>query len=274
MGKLAAASHTASMAGWDAGYDAMFQRHGIVVAAELEEALTIAAALAANPPARGGRVGVVTISGGAGAWAADALEAAGLSLPELSAGTQAAIRGFIPSYGSARNPVDLTAGGAAGGGTLRTVELMLDDPGVDQIAVVTTLADPARVSLDGPTLTAMLEQQRKPVLFYSYTLPSPLGRKVLADAGAVICPSMALLAIAARVLRDHAAQPATPPAPVPLPEKVSAALSGPTGTLPEHAAKAVLVQFGAAMMPSRLVRTALPELLHCGLLEGVIDVGA
>ncbi len=255
VGKLAAASHTASMAGWDAGYDAMFQRHGIVVAAELEEALTIAAALAANPPARGGRVGVVTISGGAGAWAADALEAAGLSLPELSAGTQAAIRGFIPSYGSARNPVDLTAGGAAGGGTLRTVELMLDDPGVDQIAVVTTLADPVRVPLDGPTLTAMLEQQRKPVLFYSYTLPSPLGRKVLADAGAVICPSMALLAIAARVLRDQgAAQPATPPAPVPLPEKVSAALSGPTGTLPEHAAKAVLVQFGAAMMPSRLVR--------------------
>ena len=83
----------------------------------------------ANPTAAGGRVGVVTISGGAGALAADLLDAAGLSLAVLSEATQATISGFIPSYGSARNPVDLTAGGAAGGGTLRTVGLMLDGPG-------------------------------------------------------------------------------------------------------------------------------------------------
>ena len=202
-GKLAAASHTASMAGWNAGYDAMFHRHGIVVATELEEALTIAAALAANPPAKGDRVGVVTISGGAGAWAADVLEAAGLQLPALSDVTQTAISGFIPSYGSTRNPVDLTAGGTVGGGTLRTVGLMLDDPAVDIIAVVTSLANPARVQIEAPVLAAMLAERRKPMLFYSYTLPSALGRQVLADAGAVICPSMALLAQAARVLVDQ-----------------------------------------------------------------------
>jgi len=261
VGKIAAASHTASMAGWDAGYDAMFARHGIVVASELEEALTLAAALAANPPAAGGRVAVVTISGGAGAWSADLLEAAGLSLPELGAATQAAIRAYIPSYGTARNPIDLTAGGAQGGGTLRTVELLLDDPAIDIVAVVTTLANPARVTLDGPALAALLARRRKPVLFYSYTLPSPLGRKVLAEAGAVICPSMALLARAAAALRDQARRtPYRAPPPFPLPDDAQQALAWP-GASTEHAAKAFLAACGVAIAPSRLVsaRSGLDE---------------
>ncbi len=252
-GKIAAASHTASMAGWDAGYDAMFARHGIVVASELDEALCLAAALAANPPAAGGRVAVVTISGGAGAWSADLLESAGLSLPELGAATQAAIREYIPSYGSARNPVDLTAGGAQGGGTLRTVALLLDDPAIDIVAVVTTLANPARVSLDAATLGPLLAQRRKPVLFYSYTLPSPLGRGVLAEAGAVICPSMALLARAAAVLRDRgqATEPTSPP-PLDLPAAVAERLTD-SGTLTEHAAKTLLAACGLRIAPSQLV---------------------
>ncbi len=254
-GRIAAASHTASMAGWNAGYDAMFARHGIVVAAELDEALCLAAALAANPPAAGGRVGVVTISGGAGAWSADLLDAAGLSLPELGPATQAAIRANIPSYGAARNPVDLTAGGAQGGGTLRTVALLLDDPAIDIVAVVTTLANPARVSLDASTLAGLLGQRRKPVLFYSYTLPSPLGRAVLAEAGAVICPSMALLAQAAAALRDrgrmvhHEAPP-----PLALPAAVHEGLAR-SGTLTEYAAKALLAGCGVPIAPGRLVAT-------------------
>jgi len=241
------------MAGWDAGYDAMFARHGIVVASELDEALCLAAALAANPPAAGGRVAVVTISGGAGAWSADLLEAAGLSLPELGAATQAAIREYIPSYGSARNPVDLTAGGAQGGGTLRTVGLLLDDPAIDIVAVVTTLANPARVSLDAATLGPLLAQRRKPVLFYSYTLPSPLGRGVLAEAGAVICPSMALLARAATMLRDRGqATERTEPSPLDLPAAVIDGLAG-SGTLSEHVAKSLLAACGVRIAPSRLV---------------------
>lgn len=253
-GKLAAASHTASMAGWDVGYDAMFRRHGIVVATELDEALAITAALVSNPPARGGRVAVVTVSGGAGAWSADALASAGLDVPELGAETQTAIRGFIPSYGTARNPVDLTAAGVQGGGMLRTIELLSRDDGIDQIAVITSLSNPARVTIDGAELGALLAQGRKPVLFYSYTLPSPLGRRILAEAGAVILPSMAVLATAARVLADRGrfASPASIE-PMPLPPALLAVLAGRTGPLAEHAAKAVLAACGASVAPARLV---------------------
>ncbi len=256
-GKLAAASHTASMAGWDVGYDAMFRRHGIFVATELDEALGIAAALASNPPARGKRVAVVTVSGGAGAWSADALVAAGLDVPELGAGTQAAIRAFIPSYGSARNPVDLTAAGVHGGGLLRAVDLLGHDPEVDQIAVITSLSNPARVSIYGPELAALLTQRLKPVLFYSYTLPSPLGRRILAEAGAVIMPSMGVLATACRALAERGRHTAPAPAePEALSKAVRTVLSSHAGPLAEHAAKALLAACGAAISPARLITHA------------------
>jgi acyl-CoA synthetase (NDP forming) len=252
-GKRAAASHTASMAGWNAGYEAMFRRHGVIVAEELDEALMIAASLAGNPPARGGRVAVVTISGGAGAWSADLLTEAGLELPDLSDATQAEIRGFIPSYGSARNPIDLTAGGAQGGGMLRTVELLSRAPGIDQIAVVTTLANPARVSIDGAVLGTLLAERRKPVLFYSYTTPSPLGRQVLADAGAVICPSMAVLAKSARALMAQGRIASARTAILPPPETASPLLQGQAGPRAEHEAKALLAAAGLRVAPWRLV---------------------
>jgi acetate---CoA ligase (ADP-forming) len=267
-GKLAAASHTASMAGWDIGYDAMFRRYGILVANELDEALTIAAALASNPPARGRRVAVITLSGGSGAWAADLLEAAGLELPELDAATQTAIRAFIPSYGSVRNPVDLTAQGAQGGGMLRAVELLTRDPGIDQVCVVTTLANRERVSLDVPALAALLSERRKPALFYSYTLPSALGRKALADAGAVICPSMSALATAARNLVERGRfKPAATIAIEASPEPCASGASADAGTLAEHQSKSMLAAWGVTVPPFRLV-TRAGDLAHAATALG------
>ena len=44
-GERAAASHTASMAGWSAAYDAVFAKYGFIVSNDLDEAVTIAAVL-------------------------------------------------------------------------------------------------------------------------------------------------------------------------------------------------------------------------------------
>ena len=254
-GKLAAASHTASMAGWDAAYDAMFRRYGITVTSELEEALITVAALAKFGKAAGGRVAVLTVSGGAGVWAADLLVAAGLAVPELSPATQAAIRAFIPSYGATRNPVDMTAGGIQGGGLLRAIGLLTNDPEVDQVAVVITLSNPARVSIDVAALTALLSASHKPVLFYSYTLAAPLGRQRLAEAGAVICPSMAALAAAARALmeRGRLVPGAHTPSPA-LPDAVLARLAGGAGVLTEYDSKMLLHAYGVPAAPCILVQ--------------------
>src|SRR5665213_3855479 len=56
-GERAAASHTASMAGWSAAYDAVFAKYGFIVSNDLDEAVTIAAVLTSNPMPRGDRVG-------------------------------------------------------------------------------------------------------------------------------------------------------------------------------------------------------------------------
>ncbi len=52
-GERAAASHTASMAGWSAAYDAVFAKYGFIVSNDLDEAVAIAAVLTTQSAAEG-----------------------------------------------------------------------------------------------------------------------------------------------------------------------------------------------------------------------------
>src|SRR3979411_639025 len=115
-GERAAASHTASMAGWSAAYDAVFAKYGFIVSNDLDEAVTIAAVLTTNPLPKGDRVAVLTVSGGAGIWGADTVSLQGLQVPELSEPIQKEISTLLPSYGATRNPIDVTAQGVHNGG--------------------------------------------------------------------------------------------------------------------------------------------------------------
>jgi acyl-CoA synthetase (NDP forming) len=91
-GQRAAASHTASMAGWSAAYDAVFAKYGFIVSNDLDEAVAIAAVFASNPLPRGDRVAVLTVSGGAGIWGADTVSMQGLQVPALSQAIQSEIK--------------------------------------------------------------------------------------------------------------------------------------------------------------------------------------
>jgi acetate---CoA ligase (ADP-forming) len=253
-GERAAASHTASMAGWNTAYDAVFRKYGLTAAADPDEAVAIAAGFVTSPLPRGNRVAVVTTSGGAGAWAADALASAGLAVPELSPAMQQAIGGFIPAYGSARNPVDITAQAVRTGGLIRAIELLSAADEVDAITVVLSLASEARISIDTAALQRIIAMQAKPIQFYSYTLPSPLGRKVLAGAGLALHTGLVPLASAFRALaeRGRFALPAAAK-PRPAAAAVSAALRAAQGGLSEHAARQILAQAGLKMPAQRLV---------------------
>lgn len=253
-GERAAQSHTASMAGWNAAYDAVFRKYGITAAADPDEAVAIAAAFVTCPLPRGDRVAVVTTSGGAGAWTADALAAADLMLPELSPSLQEQIRGFIPAYGSARNPVDVTAQAVHTGGLIRAIELLNRAEEVDAIVVVLSLASETRITIDSAALKRIVAARAKPVLFYSYTLPSPLGRKVLAEAGLTLHTGLAPLATALRALvrRGRHVPPRAAQRSAPSPEIV-AALRQANSAFSEHEAKQILSRAGIALPPQRLV---------------------
>ena len=108
-GAAAALSHTGSLAGSDAAYRAAFERAGAVLVENYEALLETAAFLAKAPPPRADGVAVVSTSGGAAIMAADKAEPRGVALPQPGAEAQAVLDARIPEFGSARNPLDITA---------------------------------------------------------------------------------------------------------------------------------------------------------------------
>lgn len=108
VGTLAASSHTASLAGNDEIYDAIFRQYGVHRAESLDELLDIASACAAGHFPNGNRLGIVSISGGAGVLAADAAAKYGLEVPELPQKAQDQFKELVP-FAAVRNPVDTTA---------------------------------------------------------------------------------------------------------------------------------------------------------------------
>ena len=203
-GERAAASHTASMAGWSAAYDAVFAKYGFIVSNDLDEALTIAAVLVSNPLPKGDRVAVVTVSGGAGIWGADAVALQGLQVPELSEPVQAEISKLMPSYGTARNPIDVTAQGVTSGGLQKSVDLLTVSDEVDAILVVLSLSSEVRKPFKEAELKPVLAAQHKPVVFYSYTVPSDFARRELAKSGVVVLSGLTHVGVAMRQIVDYA----------------------------------------------------------------------
>jgi len=113
-GSRGASSHTAALASPDTAVDALFRQVGVIRVDSLEDLFGTAQVLAHQPLPPGRRVAIVSNGGGPGILAADACEAAGLEVPELSEKTQAALRAFVSPDAGLRNPVDLVASATAG----------------------------------------------------------------------------------------------------------------------------------------------------------------
>jgi acyl-CoA synthetase (NDP forming) len=109
-GARAVYSHTASLAGEEEIWEALFRQTAALRVNSLEELADATVALLNLPPTTGRRVGVVGGGGGISVAAADACDRVGLEVPPLSRGTQEKLRGILPPAGTAyRNPVDIGA---------------------------------------------------------------------------------------------------------------------------------------------------------------------
>src|SRR5450759_3909227 len=252
-GERAAASHTASMAGWSAAYDAVFAKYGFIISNDLDEAVTIAAILTTNPMPKGDRVAVLTVSGGAGIWGADTVSMQGLQVPELSETIQAEIMKLLPSYGSARNPIDVTAQGVHSGGLQKSIDLLDASDEVDAILVVLSLSSETRMPFEQAELKPVISAQHKPIVFYSYTLPSDFARRELAASGAVVLSGLTHAGVAMRRMVERAKFSLAPPADaavMPLPD-LSAHLKSPT--MSEFDSKSLLRDAGIRLPEEVLV---------------------
>jgi acetate---CoA ligase (ADP-forming) len=252
-GQRAAASHTASMAGWSAAYDAMFAKYGFIVSNDMDEAVAIAAVMASNPLPRGDRVAVLTVSGGAGIWGADTVSMQGLQVPALSEGVQSDLKKWMPSYGAAGNPVDVTAQGVTMGGLQKGIELFDASNEVDATLVIMSFSSETRMPFKEAELKPVIAKQNKPVVFYSYTLPSDFARRELAKSGVVILTGLTHAGTAMRRLLDYSKFKLAPQADAAsLPARdLSAHLKAPA--LSEADSKALLREAGIALPDEVLV---------------------
>jgi acetate---CoA ligase (ADP-forming) len=253
VGAKAASSHTASLAGSDAIYDAIFKQYGVHRAATTEEQINIAYACARGVFPRGNKLGVVTLSGGAGVLISDAAERYGLDVAPMPAAAQKTLKELLP-FASVENPVDTTAQALNDMNLLaKNMEVILDQGGYDSligffstVPNTRTLSAPLRKAItDGcanfPDRLIALSMVGDPDVVKSY---EESGFLVYEDSDSAVLSLAALTSFSEAFDR--------PAGPV-MPDQAEA-----IGKLPlsEYQAKALLRKSGIQFLDERLATTA------------------
>jgi acyl-CoA synthetase (NDP forming) len=127
MGARAASSHTGALAGNDKIYEDVLKQSGVIRARSLRDLLEFARAIPVLATPKGENVVIITGAGGSGVLLSDAVVDNGLTLMPMPPDLDAAFRKFIPPFGAAGNPVDIT-GGQPPKTYQETVRLGLEDP--------------------------------------------------------------------------------------------------------------------------------------------------
>jgi acetyl-CoA synthetase len=264
-GAAAALSHTGSLAGSDAAYRAAFERAGVVLVDKFEALLETAAFLGKAPPPKSPGVALVSTSGGAAIMSADKAEIHGVPMPQPGPAAQAVLDAHIPEYGSARNPVDITAQVLSGPDSLRAcAEAICADPAYGAVVLPNGYAydfATPRFALLGEL--AAQHGKAAAVVWLTEWLEGPGAREAEANPTLGLFRSMdrcfaALAAWQARGARRAA--PAEAATRLALPEATARAATLLDGagstTLTEREAKAVLAAYGLPVVGERLVRDA------------------
>jgi acetyltransferase len=138
-GRVAAESHTKSLAGVDAVYGAIFKKYRVHRADTLEELYDYAKALAYMSKPAGKRLLNITSSGGAAILAIDQAERLGFESPPPSAALKERLRNILPAHCAVDNPIDLT-GDVIGDPTLYSK--VMDAARADYDTMVIIFGDP------------------------------------------------------------------------------------------------------------------------------------
>lgn len=109
-GAKAASSHTGALAGNDKIYEDVFKQAGVIRARSLRDLLEFARGVPILPTPKGENVVIITGAGGSGVLLSDACVDNKLQLMPMPPDLDAGFRKFIPPFGAAGNPVDITGG--------------------------------------------------------------------------------------------------------------------------------------------------------------------
>ena len=262
-GQKAVASHTGALAGQESAFDAAFRRAGVIRADTSEELFDWARALAWCPLPQGRSVAVLTNAGGPGVAAADALEAQGLRIAELSDETRAALRGVLPPAAGIHNPVDMLAS-ASPTEYAECLRILLADPNVHSVMVI---IPPPPMYATGGVARAMIptiytaEKPVLAVLMGELLIQEAVTHFRAARVPEYRFPERAAAAIGALVQRADYLQtelPAPEVVTAVFPNRVQSILTAQNtaGFLPQEPLNEILAAYGIPVPPVGLATTA------------------
>jgi acyl-CoA synthetase (NDP forming) len=263
-GRSAAASHTGTVASAHEVYEAVFRETGIMSVDDVDLFVDLTRAVSLLERLPGDRVGVVTTSGGAGVHIADVADEEGLTLPSLEGGTSDRIREYIPEFGSALNPVDLT------GQVVNSKEAfseclraLFEDDGISTIILQITNASGESAEEYAERVVEVAGGYEKPLLLcWTGGVEKDSGLETYRDAGIPVFenPARCVRAVAAMSrfadskprLRAAADLPARTPEFDPDAEEAPSVLT-------ETDAKALLAEYGVDV-PDEVLATASADI--------------
>lgn len=257
VGRAAALTHTAALAGSDAVFDAMLRDYAVHRANDVDELFDIAYACTAGKFPASSDVGLITTSGGFGIVMADAAAAHGLAVPALPAQTQSRLKALVP-FASPRNPLDVTGQFINDpSAVLPMFEALINEGGfpatvcyIGSAGVIPHLMDKL-----APSFEAVAQRFDTHLLMLSM-IADAATRKRFEALGYLVFenPERAVGAVAAlaRFARQFVIRETGAAA---LPQAMAAPATGAT-TLDEARSKRILAQVGIPVLDERIVRSA------------------
>lgn len=201
-GARAASLHTGALASNDSVTDGALRQAGIIRAYSETELMDYGKVLAYQKPLYGDRIAIVTTAGGLGVITADYLvsesNGVGMRLAVISDEGKRRIRESIVPFGSAENPVDLTAEGSTEQYS-KVIDILNGEEGVDGL-IVYALFQTAKVD---ESLIDILEEKMSGKPMVVGILGSRMGKKMILEAekrGIPAFPSMERTVKAIKVL--------------------------------------------------------------------------
>ena len=162
-GAAAASSHTGSIAGSEAVYDALFQQSGVFRVQTIEELFDYAVAFANQPLPSSNRIAIITNAGGPGIMATDVTVHSGLKLASFSRETTETLKKNLPSTANIHNPVDVI--GDAGMDRYRAaLQAVLHDDNVDGVIFILTPQSMTEIEATAEIIPELAEKSGKPVV--------------------------------------------------------------------------------------------------------------
>jgi acyl-CoA synthetase (NDP forming) len=261
----AAKSHTGALVSPLEVVDAAVAEAGALRLDTAGELVDAAVALL-GPDLRGGnRVAVVADGGGQGAMAADAMTAAGLSVPPLSDATASRLRHLLPAAAGVTNPIDLAGAGESDIGSYASVvSALLTAPDADAVVLSGYFGDyatasPQLAAAESAVASSIADASAdtaRPVVVHTMATTDTPALQVLRERGIPVFERIEHAAAALANKTRWAALSATLSAALSLAEVPHFAIAPPEGDGSYQRTRELLAGYGLSFPAARFVTDA------------------